>query len=73
MHMKIKQKQTLTIVSVLAALSMSYPFLSIANRSQTIAGFPALFLYFFAMWFAIILAMMWFSERRYSDKEIENE
>jgi hypothetical protein len=48
---------------VLFAALLVWPLLTIANRPQLIAGVPALVLYLFGVWAAIVAVLAWAARR----------
>jgi hypothetical protein len=49
--------QKLILLSILLLVLLSYPFISIANKSTLIFGFPVLYLYIFIVWFITIVIL----------------
>ncbi len=56
--------QRLVALFVLGCLLFSYPLLALFNRGGTVWGIPVLYAYLFAVWVALIVAMILVVERR---------
>ena len=56
MHNNLKN-QKLIFFSLLLLALFTYPLISLANRSQVIAGIPVLFLYVFFVWVIAIFIL----------------
>ena len=56
-------KELLATCFVLFGALLVWPLLSIPNRLVLIAGVPALVLYLFAVWAAIVGVLVWASRR----------
>lgn len=52
-----KQLIQLFLLGILAFFLLNFPFLSLSNNSKLIFGFPQLFVYVFAVWFLLIVAV----------------
>jgi hypothetical protein len=52
-------KDLLAVCFVLFTLLLAWPLLTIANRPVLIAGVPALVLYLFGVWAAIVGVLVW--------------
>ena len=59
----MKAKELLAACFVLFGALLVWPLLSIPNRAVLVAGVPALVLYLFAVWAAIVLVLAWVSRR----------
>jgi hypothetical protein len=56
--MKTKEtKQKLVFISILLLIVFAYPFITVANKSGLVGGFPLLFLYIFIAWSIAILLL----------------
>jgi hypothetical protein len=49
---------------VLFSALLVWPLLSLANRPVLVAGIPALVLYLFVVWVAIVAVVAWVAHRR---------
>ena len=56
-------KDLLAACFVLFAILLVWPLLTIPNRPVLIAGVPALVLYLFAVWAAIVAVLAWVARR----------
>ena len=56
-------RELLATCFVLFGVLLTWPLLSIPNRLVLLAGVPALVLYLFAMWAAIVGVLVWASHR----------
>ena len=56
-------KDFLAACFVLFAALLVWPLLTIPNRSTLIAGVPALVLYLFGVWAAIVAVLAWVARR----------
>jgi hypothetical protein len=56
-------KDFLAACFVLFAVLLVWPLLTIPNRPVLIAGVPALVLYLFAVWGAIVAVLAWVARR----------
>jgi hypothetical protein len=59
----VKARELLAACFVLFGALLVWPLLSIPNRLVLIAGVPALVLYLFAVWAAIVGVLIWTSHR----------
>ncbi len=57
--MSLRAKELLAAGFLLFGLLLVWPLLSIANRPILIAGIPALVLYLFGVWAAIVAVLVW--------------
>ena len=64
----MKAKELLAACFVLFTALLVWPLLSIPNRLTLIAGVPALVLYLFAVWAAIVAVLAWAARRTGSDE-----
>ncbi len=55
--------QRLIGVFIAGTLLFNYPLLSLFDRPEPFAGMPAVFVYMFALWAALIALMAWIVER----------
>lgn len=53
---------------VLFAALLVWPLLTIANRRALVLGVPALVLYFFVVWGAIVAVLAWTARRSRSEE-----
>ena len=56
-------KDFLAACFVLFAVLLVWPLLTIPNRPVLVAGVPALVLYLFAVWAAIVAVLAWVARR----------
>ena len=56
-------KELLATCFALFAALLAWPLLSIPNRLVLVGGIPALVLYLFVVWVAIVAVLMWASYR----------
>jgi hypothetical protein len=63
----LKAKELLAACFVLFAGLLVWPLLTIPNRLVLIAGVPALLLYLFAVWAAIVAILAWVAHTSRSD------
>ena len=56
-------RELLAACFILFGALLVWPLLSIPNRPALIAGVPALVLYLFAVWAAIVGVLIWVSHR----------
>ena len=59
----MRARELLATCFVLFGALLVWPLLSIPNRLVLIAGVPALVLYLFAVWAAIVGVLVWASRR----------
>jgi hypothetical protein len=59
----VTARELLATCFVLFGALLIWPLLSIPNRLVLIAGIPALVLYLFAVWAAIVGVLVWVSHR----------
>lgn len=64
----VKGRDLLAACALLFAALLVWPLLSIANRPRLIAGVPALVLYLFTVWAAIVAVLAW-AARRAADED----
>ena len=55
----MKSKDLLVALFVLGAVLLSWPFLTVVNRSVAVFGIPLLVVYLFAVWAGIIGVLFW--------------
>jgi hypothetical protein len=60
-------KELLAVCFGLFAVLLTWPVLSIPNRPLLLAGVPALVLYLFTLWGAIVVVLAWAAWRVGSD------
>jgi hypothetical protein len=53
----VRAKELLGACFVVFAALLAWPLLSIPNRSALVAGLPALVLYLFAVWAALVVVL----------------
>lgn len=63
----MKGKELLAVLFPLFTALLVWPLLTIANRPVLIAGIPALVLYLFVVWAAIVGVLAWVSHRSRRD------
>lgn len=51
-------------VFLAGACAFHYPLMSLFSVDRSVAGVPVLYLYLFAVWLALILAIAWLGRRR---------
>jgi hypothetical protein len=56
-------QQRLVAVFLVAVLLFNYPVLSLFDRGEWVLGVPALYLFLFVAWAAVIAAITWIAER----------
>ena len=56
-------RERLALIVVVGALLINFPILAIFNRSLTVAGIPALYLYLFVVW-GVGIGAAWLLARR---------
>ena len=54
----MRSKELLAVIFGLGFALLVWPLLTIANRPVLVAGVPALVLYLFALWAAIVLVLV---------------
>jgi hypothetical protein len=59
----VTAKELLATCFALFAAMLAWPLLSIPNRLVLVGGIPALVLYLFVVWVAIVAVLMWASYR----------
>jgi uncharacterized membrane protein (DUF4010 family) len=59
----VTARELLAACFILFGALLVWPLLSIPNRPALIAGVPALVLYLFAVWAAIVGVLIWVSHR----------
>jgi hypothetical protein len=65
----VKPKELLGACLLLFGALLTWPLLSIPNRPVLVAGVPALVLYLFVLWGAIVGVLMWAARRAGSDEQ----
>jgi len=63
----VKAKDLLSACSFLFGALLVWPLLTIANRPALVAGIPALVLYLFVVWAAIVGVLAWVVGRAGAD------
>jgi hypothetical protein len=63
----VKAKDLLSACFLVFGALLVWPLLSIANRSALVAGVPALVLYLFVVWAAMVGVLAWAASRAGSD------
>ena len=61
-------KELLSVCFVLFAALLVWPLLTIPNRRMLVLGVPALVLYFFVVWAAIVAVLVWTARRSRSEE-----
>ena len=59
----MRLRELLSACFVLFAALLVWPLLTIANRTVLVAGIPALVLYLFVVWGAMVGVLAWVSHR----------
>ena len=59
----MRGKELLAVLFPLFVALLVWPLLTVANRPVLVAGIPALVLYLFVVWAAIVLVLAWVSRR----------
>jgi hypothetical protein len=59
----VKAKELLSACFVIFGALLVWPLLTIANRATLLAGVPALLLYLFVIWGAIVVVLAWTARR----------
>lgn len=69
------KEQKLIFASILLALLLNFPFLSIANYSVLVAGIPILYVFVFIIWllFILFIAFYLYFERKNHPKNRTEE
>jgi hypothetical protein len=60
----VKTRELLSACFVLFSALLVWPLLSLANSGALVAGIPALVLYLFLVWAAIVAVVAWVAHRR---------
>jgi len=63
----VRRRELLAACFALFAALLVWPLLSIPNGRVLVAGVPALVLYLFAVWAAIVVVLAWAARRAGSD------
>jgi hypothetical protein len=63
----VTTKERLSACFVLFTALLVWPLLTIPNRRALVAGVPALVLYLFVVWVAIVIIMAWAARRAGDD------
>jgi hypothetical protein len=64
----VKPKELLAACVLLFGALLGWPLLTIPNRLVLVAGVPALVLYLFCVWTAIVAVLVWAARRAGSDE-----
>ena len=67
----MKAKELLAACFLLFGALLLPPLLTIANRPVLVAGVPALVLYLFGIWIAIVAVLVWVAARRHGREDEE--
>jgi hypothetical protein len=59
----VRRRDLLAVCFVLGSALLVWPLLSIPNRPVLVLGVPALVLYLFAVWAAIVAVLAWAARR----------
>jgi hypothetical protein len=59
----VRRRDLLAVCFVLGSALLVWPLLSIPNRPILVLGVPALVLYLFAVWAAIVAVLAWAARR----------
>jgi hypothetical protein len=65
----VRRQELLGICVLLFGALLCWPLLSIPNRPVLVAGVPALVLYLFVVWSAIVAVLVWAARRARSDDQ----
>lgn len=65
----MKRQELLGACVLLFGALLGWPLLSIPNRPVLVAGVPALVLYLFVVWSAIVGVLVWAARRARSDDQ----
>ena len=65
----MKARELLAACFAIFAALLLWPVLSIPNRPWLIAGIPALVLYLFLVWAAIVALLVWAAHRSAEDEQ----
>jgi uncharacterized membrane protein (DUF4010 family) len=65
----VKRQELLGACVLLFGALLGWPLLSIPNRPVLVAGVPALVLYLFVVWTAIVGVLVWAARRARSDDQ----
>jgi uncharacterized membrane protein (DUF4010 family) len=63
----VKTKELVSACFVLFTALLVWPLLSIPNRRTLVVGVPALLLYLFLVWAAIVAVLAWVARHRAGD------
>jgi hypothetical protein len=59
----VRRRELLAVLFPLFSALLVWPLLTVANRPVLVAGVPALVLYLFAVWAAIVAVLVWAARR----------
>ena len=59
----MRSKELLAVLFPIFAALLVWPLLTVANRSVLVAGIPALVLYLFVVWVALVAVLAWAGHR----------
>jgi hypothetical protein len=65
----VRPKELLAACVLLFGALLGWPLLTIPNRPVLVAGVPALVLYLFGVWGAIVGVLVWAARRAGSDEQ----
>jgi hypothetical protein len=65
----VKPRELLAACVLLFGALLTWPLLSIPNRPVLVAGVPALVLYLFAVWAAIVAVLVWAARHAGRDEQ----
>ena len=65
----MKPRELLLACALLFGALLCWPLLSIPNRPVLVAGVPALVLYLFVVWSAIVAVLVWAARRAGNDDQ----
>jgi hypothetical protein len=63
----VRSRELLAVLFPIFAALLVWPLLTVANRPVLVAGVPALVLYLFAVWAAIVAVLAWAGRRARRD------
>jgi len=65
----VKPTELLAVCVLLFGALLGWPLLSIPNRPVLVGGVPALVLYLFVVWAAIVGVLLWAARRAGNDEQ----
>ncbi|HYE90237.1 MAG TPA: hypothetical protein VEA38_04415 [Terriglobales bacterium] len=64
----MRGRELLAVLFPLFSALLVWPLLTVANRTELVAGVPALVLYLFGVWALIVIVLAWASRRPDGDE-----